>query len=76
MTSVNGGVRKDCPFVGRQVDGRYLRIVLKNPPICGRDSGRDEFWSSGVRPSASDGEGGRRKGDELRQFPQILGGGG
>ena len=25
MTSVNGGVRGDCPFVGRQVDGRYLR---------------------------------------------------
>jgi hypothetical protein len=74
MTSVNGGVREDCPFVGRQVDGRYLRIVLKNPRSTSADSGCDDDQGGRFEYFASCGEDRRRERDE-RQFPQVLGGG-
>ena len=40
------------------------------------NSGCDDSQGGRVRPFPSCGEDRRRKGDELRQFPQILGGGG
>ena len=56
---------------------RYARIPLKNSVSWRR------LWASGaavsgakLRRPASCGEDRLREGDELRQFPQILGGGG
>ena len=56
---------------------RFAQIALKNP--LGRRERR--AVATTVRAaewgrSASYGEDGRRNGDELRQFPQVLGGGG
>ena len=57
---------------------RFTSIVLKNPLSAGesayavgRPSGADDLGLSALC-----GEDRRRKGDELRQFPQILGCGG
>src|ERR1700722_15226060 len=45
------------------------------PRLTRADSGCDDDQGGGFEPFASCGEYGRRKGDELRQFPQLLGGG-
>jgi hypothetical protein len=69
-----------CPLATLAVaprNGRFTSISLKNPvfraaAIC--VSGAVSEAKLGL--SASGGEDRRRKGDELRQFPEILGGGG
>ena len=53
-----------------------LRIALKNPvsweqPLASWTA----IGEAKLGPFASCGEYGRRKGDELRQFPQVLGSG-
>ena len=55
----------------------YLRISLKNP-VFKRRRYASAAAASEAKPgvSASRGEDRCRKGDELRQFPEVLGGGG
>jgi hypothetical protein len=61
----------------RESDVRSRRIVLKNPlGRRGRIAVATTIRAAEWRRSVSCGEGRRREGDELGQFPQILGGGG
>jgi hypothetical protein len=59
---------------------RYVRstsISLKNPVLRrARCAGAGAASEAKRRLFASQGEGRLREGDEFRQFPQILGGGG
>jgi hypothetical protein len=58
-------------------NGRFMSIALKNPALCRRR--RAPAVVAGevkLSLSGSCGEYGRREWDELRQFPQVLGGGG
>ena len=63
--------------VYRDRNGRLTSILLKNPLLSRRHL---EFWGALSEANcclwASCGEYRRRMRDELRQFPQILGGGG
>jgi hypothetical protein len=64
------------PFSMSSATVRYLRISLKNP-LCRRPRFASAASVSGAKPdlTASRGEDWRWGGNELRQFPQILGGG-
>jgi hypothetical protein len=50
--------------------------VEEPPRLTKADNGCDGNQREGFEPSASCGEDWRRERDELRHFPQILGGGG
>ena len=65
----------ECPVFAHT--GRLeSAVVLKNPPRPARaDSGCDGDQGGRFEPFASCGEDRRRKGDELRQFPRVLGSG-
>jgi hypothetical protein len=69
--------RIDLTLCSHPADGRSRRISLKNPllrrPRCVSAAAVSEGKLS---LSASCGEDWRREGDELREFPQILGCGG
>ena len=71
------GKAVDLKQIGRELNVRYVLISLKKP-LFGRPR---RASAAAVRETklglcASRGEDGRRKGNELRQFPEILGGGG
>jgi hypothetical protein len=63
--------------IGSGLKVRYPTDFVEEPPVLARRLG---FWSALSEADsclvASCGEYGRRKGDELRQFSQILGCGG
>jgi hypothetical protein len=76
LEPVTAEAKVDClPFRRNEGTTAVRKLCGRTPRPTRAGSGCGDYQGGRFEPFASCGEYGRRKGDELRQFPQVLGSG-